>query len=188
MSLSPSKPWTRRDDRFTGEDAVTYYRDFGQRLRMLRQVRGYAEQDAAATAGVTLRTWRRWKAGWVSRDSSLWVPAFANKYDVSCAWLISGKGPMAVSDYHPQMEGLKALPRFIAEQMVCGDRPMRGGHPFPPLFRVRDFRLFTNADTGPATVRGFFYPPLADHAAPRIVQGDSRRELIEWASGQDSQS
>jgi hypothetical protein len=31
---------------------------------------------------------------------------------------------MAMSDYRARMEQLKALPSFVAEQMVCGERPM----------------------------------------------------------------
>jgi DNA-binding XRE family transcriptional regulator len=108
----------------TKERAIQFYRDFGQRLRALRQVRGYTEQDAAATAEVTLRTWRRWEAGCVSQGNSQWTVAFSEKYDVSYAWLLSGKGPMAMSDFRAQMAELKALPPFVAEQMVCGNRPI----------------------------------------------------------------
>jgi DNA-binding XRE family transcriptional regulator len=90
----------------TRAHAVQYYHDFGQRLRALRHARGYTEKDAAATAGVTIRTWRRWEAGCVSTGNPCWIPAFSEKYDVSCAWLVSGKGPMGLSGYR------------------CGNRPM----------------------------------------------------------------
>jgi DNA-binding XRE family transcriptional regulator len=108
----------------TKERAIQCYRDFGQRLRALRQLRGYTEQDAAATAEVTLRTWRRWEAGCVGRGDSQWIIAFSEEYAVSYMWLLSGKGPMALSDYRAQIAELKALPPFVAEQMVCGNRPM----------------------------------------------------------------
>jgi transcriptional regulator with XRE-family HTH domain len=107
----------------TKEHARSYYRDFGQRLRTVRQTRGVAEQDAADTAKVTLRTWRRWEAGGTTR-AGLWLSLFAERYDVSYDWLLEGQGPMALSEYRHLVKELAALPPSVAYAMIRGERPM----------------------------------------------------------------
>jgi transcriptional regulator with XRE-family HTH domain len=107
----------------TRERSQSYYRDFGARLRTLRQLRGYTEREAAATAGVTLRTWRRREAGSVAIRNDGWLSDFAEKYNVSYTWLICGAGPIGLSEYRAQMAELKGLPPFVAEQMIPGKRP-----------------------------------------------------------------
>jgi hypothetical protein len=50
------------------------------------------ERDAANTCGVTLTTYQRWEAGGQPRNWLRTLGGFAEKYDVSLAWVAFGAG------------------------------------------------------------------------------------------------
>src|SRR5690242_13500014 len=89
------------------EHARAHYRDFGERLREVRRILSISEQEAAAMAKVTVRTWRKWEAGGRIRRSYVWLVDFASKYDLSYLWLLEGAGPMAQSEYNALYEEFK---------------------------------------------------------------------------------
>jgi transcriptional regulator with XRE-family HTH domain len=64
----------------------------GRRLRVARLALGVTEKEAASAATVTLRTWRKWESGAVPRGNIFKLVSFADKYDVSLDWLITGDG------------------------------------------------------------------------------------------------
>jgi hypothetical protein len=68
------------------------WRYVGLRLRVTRIARGVTERDAADTCGVTLTTYQRWEAGGEPRNWLRTLGSFAEKYDVSLAWLAFGAG------------------------------------------------------------------------------------------------
>jgi transcriptional regulator with XRE-family HTH domain len=104
-------------------DAAKFHRELGERLRTVRQVLNLTERDAANAAGVTVKTWRKWEGGGLTRGHR-WVASFTTRYDISLDWLYAGKGPMALSEYHELVDELKALPRNIVRAMLYGERPM----------------------------------------------------------------
>jgi transcriptional regulator with XRE-family HTH domain len=67
-----------------------YWRDAGQRLRTTRLALGISEQEAADAGGVTLRTYRKYEAGFPQRKWDFM--GFVTKYDVSLDWIIRGEG------------------------------------------------------------------------------------------------
>jgi transcriptional regulator with XRE-family HTH domain len=76
----------------------SFYRDFSLRLRQVREALGLTEQQAAAGAGVTVRTYRRWEAGQIGR-SAVPVFKFGRKFRVNLDWLFG-------SVYAPDCAGL----------------------------------------------------------------------------------
>jgi transcriptional regulator with XRE-family HTH domain len=71
-----------------GIDWCAVYR----RLRIARLTLGLTEPEAAAAAGVTLRTYRKWEADHDRPARTEPMLAFAEAYDVSLDWLICGEG------------------------------------------------------------------------------------------------
>ena len=63
----------------------------GRRLKVTRIALGISEQEAAEAHGVTLKTYRAYEAGAPQRGSYGWQ-GFAEKYNVSVDWLVSGVG------------------------------------------------------------------------------------------------
>jgi transcriptional regulator with XRE-family HTH domain len=61
-----------------------------RRLPITRLVLGISEAEAAATARVSLRTYRKWEAGH-DRPTDTGILAFAYVYDVSLDWLANGE-------------------------------------------------------------------------------------------------
>jgi transcriptional regulator with XRE-family HTH domain len=61
-----------------------------RRLPITRLVLGITEREAAAAAGVSLRTYRKWEAGH-DRPTDTGILAFAFAYDVSLHWLVDGE-------------------------------------------------------------------------------------------------
>jgi transcriptional regulator with XRE-family HTH domain len=77
---------------------AAFYRDFGARLRLVREALGLTEQQAADGAGVTVRTYRRWEAGHKGKSSGP-VFKFGEKFRVNLDWLFG-------SVYAPDCAGL----------------------------------------------------------------------------------
>jgi DNA-binding transcriptional regulator YiaG len=68
-----------------------FWAAYAKRLRFARAALDITERDAAEALGITLRTYRRWEKGGLHRDNSLWGEVqFAEKYDLSVAWLVGG--------------------------------------------------------------------------------------------------
>jgi len=61
-----------------------------RRLPITRLVLDISEEEAAAAANVSLRTYRKWEAGH-DRPANTGILAFAFAYDVSLAWLVNGE-------------------------------------------------------------------------------------------------
>ena len=70
--------------------AIEYHLALAQRLRLARETLSISEEEAAAAAGVILRTYRRWEAGNPGQSSR---PLFklGRKLGVNLDWLFSGK-------------------------------------------------------------------------------------------------
>jgi DNA-binding XRE family transcriptional regulator len=77
---------------------AAFYRDFGLRLRLVREALGLTEQQATDGAGVTVRTYRRWEAGHKGKSSGP-VFKFGEKFRVNLDWLFG-------SVYAPDCAGL----------------------------------------------------------------------------------
>ena len=73
-------------------DGALYWRDFAERLRRSRVLRGISEKEAAAALGVSVKTYRKWETGQRHRDNISGVSNFASTFDVSLNWLIAGIG------------------------------------------------------------------------------------------------
>jgi transcriptional regulator with XRE-family HTH domain len=71
-----------------------FYRDYGRRFRRVRLALKITKSEAAATFGVTLKTYRRWEAGHRQRGVKSYqgLVAFSRRYHVKLGWLISGEG------------------------------------------------------------------------------------------------
>jgi len=71
-----------------------FYRPLGHRLRVVRLALDITEQEAAAAAGLSIRTYRRWESGCPQkrRGGTNNLLSFAEKYDVSLDWLLCGVG------------------------------------------------------------------------------------------------
>ena len=65
------------------------YRGFGHRLRVTRLVLGLTEEQAAAAAGRSVKTWRKYEE---TGTGLCTVPLllFAGRYGVSLDWLLCG--------------------------------------------------------------------------------------------------
>ena len=70
----------------------SYWRAYGDRLRVTRQTLGISESYAAAAHLVSLRTYRRYERGFSQTNSSRGVIAFCKKYAVGPDWLLLGRG------------------------------------------------------------------------------------------------
>ena len=68
------------------------WKNEGHRLRVTRLVLGLTEQEAAAAAGVSVRTWRTYEAGRPPTNRRGGDYRFAERYDVSLDWLFDGEG------------------------------------------------------------------------------------------------
>ncbi len=65
------------------------YRDFAHRLRVTRIILAVSEKEAAARAGVSLATYRKWESeGRLSTEPAL---RFAEAFDISVEWLFAGE-------------------------------------------------------------------------------------------------
>lgn len=69
----------------------TYWRQYGDRLRLARLVLQITEAQAADAAGVTLKTYKKWEAGTPHRQGKGFF-RLAEKYDISLDWLGLGEG------------------------------------------------------------------------------------------------
>ena len=78
------KPYARR--------RYEFYIAFGRRLRYARARLNITEQEAAASFGVSVRTYRKYEAGKRPRDGSFGYLDFAYTFDVEPAWLLGIKG------------------------------------------------------------------------------------------------
>jgi transcriptional regulator with XRE-family HTH domain len=61
-------------------------------MYITRLTLGITEAEAAAAYGVTVRTYRGWEAGRRQRLNHDGIVRFAEKYDVSIDWIVSGEG------------------------------------------------------------------------------------------------
>jgi transcriptional regulator with XRE-family HTH domain len=64
----------------------------GHRYRVARLALGLTEEEAAAAAGVAVRTWRKWERTGPRRARRLGPLDFAARFDVSIGWLFCGQG------------------------------------------------------------------------------------------------
>jgi transcriptional regulator with XRE-family HTH domain len=72
------------------DDSDFDYRGFAHRLRVTRIALGLTEEQAAAAAGRTLLTWRKYEA---TGDGNITAALlqFCQQYDVSLDWLFEGR-------------------------------------------------------------------------------------------------
>lgn len=70
-----------------------WHREFGHRLRLNRIALGLTEEEAAAAAGRTVETWRRYEA---TGEGHITGPLllFAEHYKLSLDWLFGGRGQL----------------------------------------------------------------------------------------------
>jgi transcriptional regulator with XRE-family HTH domain len=66
-------------------------REFGARLREMRERLRITEQEAAGGAGVTLKTYQRWERGKPSNGSAEPVIRLSKRFGVSLNWLLMGE-------------------------------------------------------------------------------------------------
>lgn len=78
------------------------------RLKVTRIALGISEQEAAEAHGVTLKTYRAYEAGAPQRGSYGWQ-GFAEKYNVSFDWLVSGVGAMLAPHLSKNIGGKVAI-------------------------------------------------------------------------------
>lgn len=67
-----------------------YWREFGARLRQVRERLGLSEEAAAADLRVSLPTYRRWEAGERARPRTVHVADFCTKHNISMDWFFVG--------------------------------------------------------------------------------------------------
>jgi transcriptional regulator with XRE-family HTH domain len=81
--------------------ATVFYRELGERLRVMRRTLGISEWEAADAAGVTIRTYRKWEKGGLIKGAlgSDPLTIFCDEFDVSYNWLLAGKGNF-LDDHH----------------------------------------------------------------------------------------
>jgi len=73
-------------------DGALYWRDFAERLRRSRVLRGISEKKAAAALCVSVKTYRKWETGQRHRDNHYGISNFASTFGISLNWLIAGIG------------------------------------------------------------------------------------------------
>lgn len=69
------------------------YGGFAQRLRQARLALGLTEEQAAASAGRTVKTWRKYEATGRGRITGA-ILQFSDLHRISLDWLCCGEGPM----------------------------------------------------------------------------------------------
>jgi transcriptional regulator with XRE-family HTH domain len=69
-----------------------FWSNVGLRYRVARLALGLTEEEAAAAASVTVKTWRKWENNGPARAGHLGPLDFAAKFNVSIAWLFYGEG------------------------------------------------------------------------------------------------
>jgi transcriptional regulator with XRE-family HTH domain len=68
-----------------------WYRDFGHRLRVSRILLGLTEEKAAAAAGRTVTTWRRYEATGMGNITGP-ILLFSERFNINLDWLFCGEG------------------------------------------------------------------------------------------------
>jgi transcriptional regulator with XRE-family HTH domain len=68
-----------------------WYREFGHRLRVTRIALGLTEEEAAAAAGRTVETWRRYEAIGLGNITGP-ILLFTKAHNIGLDWLFRGKG------------------------------------------------------------------------------------------------
>jgi transcriptional regulator with XRE-family HTH domain len=69
-----------------------FWSSVGLRYRVARLALGLSEEEAAAAASVTVKTWRKWENNGPTQAGHLGPLDFAAKFNVSIAWLFYGGG------------------------------------------------------------------------------------------------
>ena len=69
-----------------------FWRQVGHRYRVARLALVLTEEEAAAAAGVTAKTWRKWENKGPRRAGHFGPLDFAVRFDVSIDWLFYGQG------------------------------------------------------------------------------------------------
>jgi transcriptional regulator with XRE-family HTH domain len=96
----------------TDRPDCVFWRHVGHRYRVARLALGLTEQEAAAAAGVTVKTWRKWENQGPGRAGHLGPLDFAARFDVSIGWLFCGEGESIGSHLAKHANGVIAiLPR-----------------------------------------------------------------------------
>jgi len=126
------------------EKRLTWYWDFGRRLRVTRLALGITEVEAAAAWRITLHTYQKWEAGLPGRLKHSGLLSFAKKYDVSFNWLLDGSGEMRASAEETRKAEFAAAynaldPNQQAMVMAKIDKTVQSGPPArPALVLVSD--------------------------------------------------
>lgn len=76
---------------------TAFDRELAGRLRITRKTLGLSERDAAAAAGVTIKTYRKWEAGGHAQ-SSVTLTRLCHELEVSVTWMVSGEGRFLARD------------------------------------------------------------------------------------------
>ena len=84
------------------------YREFGHRLRVARLVLGLTEEQAAATAGRSVKTWRKYELTGKGRGT-MPLLLFAEKYRVSLDWLLFGDAARIPASLAKHAQGKVAI-------------------------------------------------------------------------------
>lgn len=105
------------------ESSLTWFKAFGARLRATRLMSGISEAEAAAACLATLRTYRKYEEGLPHRSWHRGLISFAQKYDLTYAWLLAGEGPMRVSECAEVIKRQYLLVRKPKLTLVSGRSP-----------------------------------------------------------------
>ena len=95
-----------------GQSERQFWRQVGRRFRIARLALGLTDEQAAAAAGVTVGTWRKWENNGPRRAGHLGPLDFADRFGVSIDWLFRGRGAGIASHLSQHANGVIAiLPR-----------------------------------------------------------------------------
>jgi transcriptional regulator with XRE-family HTH domain len=99
----------------------------GHRYRVARLALGLTEEEAAAAAGVTVKTWHKWENAGPRRTRRLGPLDFAVKFDVSIGWLFCGQGSDVGRHLAEDADGpIAILPRGTGYPLPGERRHKRG--------------------------------------------------------------
>ena|SRR5205085_5656754 len=84
------------------------YRGFGHRLRVTRIALGLTEEQAAAAAGRTVATWRKYEATGKGNCTGAML-VFAKRYDVKLDWIFGGVAARLGSHLARHSQGTVAI-------------------------------------------------------------------------------
>jgi transcriptional regulator with XRE-family HTH domain len=105
------------------DERKIFYRQSGERMRMMRRLLGISEREAAEAMGTSVRTYRKWEMGGLMRG--YWTERlcdYCDAYGVSFGWLACGDGNfLPDDDYLRDLRTLKEL--FPSEPVTDAGTP-----------------------------------------------------------------